>query len=155
MALASVRIAVKFFLPGALGLALLLAGGCATSTIESRRAERMAAYERLSPEEQRLVDMGQIRVGMSADAVYIAWGPPAQVVERQDQQGHVTTWLYHGSYMEENRYWAYRETRAGGQDIFLERYLISDYTPRDYLRAEIRFAGGEVISWATLPRPLN
>ena len=138
-----------------LSAALCLGSGCATSTIESRREERIAAYENLSPEEQRLVDSGQIRIGMSADAVYIAWGAPAQVVERQDQEGHVTTWLYAGSYMEENRYWAYRETRADGPDLYLERYLISDYTPRDYLRAEINFVGGRVASWRTLPRPLS
>ena len=115
----------------------------------------MAAYATLSPEEQQLVDEGQIKIGMTADAVYIAWGPPAQVVESEDQQGRVTTWLYHGSWMEENRYWAYRETRAGGTDIYLERYLISDYTPRDYLRAQIQFVDGRVASWRTLPRPLD
>ena len=116
----------------------------------------MAAYSDLSPEEQQLVDQGQIKVGMSADAVYIAWGPPAQVIEAENPQGRVTTWLYHGSWMQENRYWAYRETRAGpGPDIFLERYLISDYTPRDYLRAQIQFVDGRVHSWQTLPRPLD
>lgn len=143
---------VKLCWPAALLLFLL---GCATSTIESRRSEKLSAYSNLSPEVQKLVDQGQIKVGMSADAVYIAWGPPAQVIEAEDQQGRVTTWLYHGSWMQENRYWAYRETRAGGTDLYLERYLISDYTPRDYLRAQIQFLDGRVHSWQTLPRPLD
>ena len=138
-----------------LSLCILLAGGCASSTIESRRSEKLAAYSSFSQEEQHLVDAGQIKVGMSADAVYIAWGPPAQVLESEDPSGKVTTWLYHGSWMEENRYWAYRETRAGGDDLYLERYLISDYTPRDYLRAQIQFVDGRVASWRTLPRPLD
>lgn len=148
----NVRNRVKLFGPAAL---IFLLVGCATSTIESRRAEKMAVYSNLAAEEQKLVDEGQIKVGMSADAVYIAWGPPAQVIEAEDQQGRVTTWLYHGSWMEENRYWAYRETRAGGTDLYLERYLISDYTPRDYLRAQIQFVNGRVHSWQTLPRPLD
>ena len=135
---------------------LLLFGGCASSTIESRRSEKLAVYSNLAPEEQRLVDQGQIKVGMTTDAVYIAWGPPAQVVESEDQQqGRITTWLYHGSWMQENRYWAYRETGAPGADLYLERYLISDYTPRDYLRAQIHFVDGQVASWRTLPRPLD
>ena len=133
----------------------LLLSGCATSTIESRRSEKLSAYSNLSQEEQHLVDEGQIKIGMSTDAVYIAWGPPAQVLESEDEQGRLTTWLYHGSWMQEDRYWAYRETRAGGDDLFLERYLISDYTPRDYLRAQIQFVDGRVASWRTLPRPLD
>ena len=94
-----------------------------------------------------------IKVGMSADAVYIAWGQPAQVLESEDQQGHITTWQYYGTWMQENRYWAYRESGRGRGDLYLERYLITDYDPRDYLRAEIHFKDGKVISWRTLPRP--
>jgi outer membrane protein assembly factor BamE (lipoprotein component of BamABCDE complex) len=134
--------------------ALLGAAGCASrSTIQTRRTERLGAYEALSPEDKALVDAGQIKTGMSADAVYIAWGPPAQVLESEDQNGHVTTWQYTGSWMQESRYWAYRETRRGGRDLFLERYLVSDYQPRDYVRAEINFKDGKVVSWRTLPRP--
>lgn len=136
------------------GLLVIVAfTGCATSTIESRRTEKLSAYSSLSPEEQRLVDAGQIKMGMSSDAVYIAWGPPAEVLEREDQTGRYSVWQYHGTWMQETRYWAYRETTAGGNDLYLERYLTTDYYPRDYLRAQITFKDGEVISWQTLPRP--
>ena len=128
---------------------------CSTSTIETRRTEKPAAYNALSPEEKQLVDEGQIKVGMSADAVYIAWGQPAEVLEAEDASGHVTTWRYYGSWMQESRYWAYRETRRGGTDLYLERYLVSDYQPRDYVRAEINFKDGKVLSWRTLPRPAS
>ena len=134
-------------------LGLLVA--CSTSTIETRRTEKPAAYNALSPEEKQLVDQGQIKVGMSADAVYIAWGQPAEVLEAEDASGHITTWRYYGSWLQESRYWAYRETRRGGADLYLERYLVSDYQPRDYVRAEISFKEGKVLSWRTLPRPTS
>lgn len=136
------------------GLAVAAAIGCAApSTIESRRGEKSAAYENLPPDQKALVDAGQIKTGMSADAVYIAWGPPAEVLESEDPQGHITSWRYYGSWMQESRYWAYRETRRGGDDLYLERYLVSDYQPRDYVRAEINFKDGKVLSWRTLPKP--
>jgi hypothetical protein len=132
---------------------VLFLAGCATSTIESRRAEKISAYHNLAPEEKQLVDQGQIKVGMSSDAVYIAWGPPSETLESEDAGGHITTWRYYGSWMQESRYWAYRETRRGHSDIYLERYLVSDYQPRDYVQSEILFKEGRVISWRTLPRP--
>ena len=134
--------------------ALILCGCSTPSSIESRRTEKLTAYSALAPEEQALVDQGQIKVGMSADAVYIAWGQPAEVLESEDpQRGRITTWQYHGSWMQESRYWAYRETSRGGNDLYLERYLVSDYQPRDYVRAEINFQNGRVLNWRTLPRP--
>jgi hypothetical protein len=134
-------------------LAGLLLAGCATSTIESRRSEKISAYHNLAPDERQLVDSGQIRIGMSSDAVYIAWGPPSEVLESEDANGRVTTWRYYGSWMQESRYWAYRETRRGHNDLYLERYLVSDYQPRDYVRAEINLVDGRVANWRTLPRP--
>ncbi len=91
---------------------------------------------------------------MPADAVYIAWGAPSEALESEDaQNGRVTTWRYYGSWMQETRYWAYREVSRGGPDLALERYLMSDYNPRDYVRAEILIKDGAVLSWRTLPRP--
>jgi hypothetical protein len=141
-----------------LGVSLFLAVfvvGCATpSTIETRRTEKLSAYQTLAPEEQQLVDQGQIKMGMTSDGVYIAWGQPSEILQSEDpQQGRITTWRYYGSWMQESRYWAYRETSRGGNDLYLERYLVSDYQPRDYVRAEINFRDGRVLSWRTLPRP--
>jgi len=138
-------------------LILLLAGlfiaGCATSkTPEQRRTERPDAYDALPPEQRTLVDNGQIKVGMNMDAVYIAWGKPAQVLKSENERGLVTTWLYEGGWMQENRYWAYRQMGTG-PDLFLERYLINDYQPRTYVRAQLRFVDGVLKEWQTLPRP--
>ena len=131
---------VKYALPFLLTGLLLM--GCASSTIETRRTERSASYAALTPEVRALVDQGQIRRGMTQDAVYIAWGKPGQILQQEDQRGHVTVWLYHGGWMEENRYW----TRYS-------RYPVTDYEPRTYVSAEITFMNGVVESWRTLPRP--
>lgn len=138
------------------GLVLLLAlavTGCQTSTVESRRGERAGAYAALPAETKALVDQGQIRVGMNEDAVYIAWGSPSQVLHSQTQANLITTWLYHGAWMEETRYWAYREIYRDNV-MYLERYLQSDYNPRSYVSAEITFENGKVKSWRTLARPV-
>ena len=144
-----------FIVKAPLFILILLLAGCATkSTIETRRAERLNAYDALPADQKAMVDAGQIRVGMSSDAVYIAWGKPNEILESEDpQQGHLVFWRYYGSTLQENRYWAYREVshRRGG--VFLERYLTSDYTPRDYVRSEIVLKEGKVISWRTLPKP--
>jgi hypothetical protein len=134
-------------------MAAVVLTGCATSTIASRRQERVAAYASLTPEQRRMVDQGQIRAGMPQDAVYIAWGPPSEILESESgDRGHEVTWIYHGQWMEETRYWTYREITQDGAP-FLERHLESDYMARHYIRAEISFSGGVVTRWRTLPRP--
>ncbi|PYM16250.1 MAG: hypothetical protein DME18_01935 [Verrucomicrobia bacterium] len=134
-------------------LGCLLLAGCASSTIESRKKERAAAYAALPQQERELADKGQIQTDMSQDAVYIAWGPPAQILQNQSgNNGVQTVWLYEGTTMQETRYWTFREVPYRGH-IFLERYLDRDYDPRAYVSAEIVFVGGKVASWRTLPRP--
>ena len=136
------------------GLVLALGtAGCKTSSIESRRTEKSAAYAQMSAELRLLVDQGQIKIGMSADAVYISWGKPSEILESEDQTGRKTVWRYYGTWMQETRYWAYREVNRGSPDLALERYLISDYNPRDYVQSEIVLVDGKVASWRTLPRP--
>lgn len=131
---------------------LLLAGCASKPSPAQRRTERAAAYAALPPETRALVDQGQIRVGMSTDAVYIAWGDPAEILHREDARGMVTTWLYEGGWMEETRCWSYRQVGSGG-DLALERYLTSDYQPRTYIRAQLSFVNGLLKEWSTRPMP--
>ena len=142
----SVKFALWLLVP------LLFLAGCKTSTIESRVQERRTAYAVLPPALRADVDAGRIRVGMNADAVYMAWGKPAQILESGTDQGQVTTWLYEGGWMQEQRYWAYR-TVGTGRDAWAERYLARDYYPRAYISAEVNFVNGTVKQWRTLPRP--
>ena len=116
--------------------------GCATrSTIATRKQERLAAYNALPPEQKEAADRGQLKIGMSEDAVYIAMGAPDQILHSESAAGSTTTWVYMGQWMEETRYW----TRRG----FVNR----DYNSRSYVSAEIIFQNGKVASWQTLPRP--
>lgn len=133
-----------------------LAQGCSTTPpIEKRRAERIGVFERLSSEDQTMVKEGRIRVGMDLDAAYIAWGRPDEILESEDAGGRTVTWRFKGVWMEESRYWAYRETARDKGDLYQERYLATDFNPRDYVRAEIVFKEGKVASWRTLPIPLK
>ena len=80
--------------------AALLVGGCASSSIEKRREERIQTYSSLAPEDKAMVDLGQIKVGMTMDAVYIAWGKPSQILLGETSDGQQTTWIYHGTHVE-------------------------------------------------------
>ena len=127
--------------------------GCASSTIEKRRAERITAYETLSPEYQQLVNAGEIKTGMPKDAVYIAWGKPDDITYSEDSHGKLETWLYYGRYMKEYRYWNYRAINRGDGEEYLVRHLESDYNPESFLKAELIFLRGKLISWRTYPTP--
>jgi hypothetical protein len=136
----------------ALLLPLVLAGCATKPTVESRRAERAAAYGELSPEHRELVDAGQIKVGMNEDAVFIAWGRPAQVLQSEDGSGRVTTWLYQDTTTDEFVGWRYVEV-AGPNGSHLTRRLDRDFSVREYVSAELVFRDGRLQSWRTLPRP--
>ena len=135
-----------------LGLLFLIA--CKTPTVESRKQERLAAYNAFPDDQKQMVDKAQIKIGMNEDAVYIAWGQPSQILQSETaESGHTTIWIYHGTTMEETRFWTYREVARDGT-TFLERYVDRDYFPREFINAEIFFQNGKVIRWQTLPRPL-
>src|SRR5687767_11302134 len=87
--------------PALLVVLVALVTGCATSTVETRKQERYSAYSNLPVEERSLIDQGKIQIGMPMDAVYIAWGKPAQVLEQQTPTGAIVTWLYHGTHLQE------------------------------------------------------
>ncbi|MEI7730623.1 MAG: hypothetical protein WCO56_13695 [Verrucomicrobiota bacterium] len=135
------------------GWLVVLAGCADKSTIETRKHERWMAYSGLPQEQRELVDQGKIRMGMTMDAVFIAWGKPSEETEAESAEGHTVTWRYHSGYGEETRYWTFREVTHDGKS-HMERYLDTDYTPRSYVRSEIVFLKNKVIRWQTLPRPL-
>lgn len=139
-------------------LALVLAG-CATQAntdprrIARRKAERAAAFAALPPDQQGLVEQGQIRVGMNTDAVYIAWGQPAQVLQSGDASGETTTWLYEGTTTDDYLSWNYREVVRKDGTAYLDRFLDRDINLRTYISAELTFRGGALASWKMLPKP--
>ncbi len=121
--------------------------------IAKRRTERLAAYNALPDDHRAQVDSGQIKVGMNEDAVYIAWGAPAQVLRSGDASGERTTWLFHNSTTDEYLFWRYREVPRKDGTVFLERFLDRDYNYRDYVSAELVFSGGRLQIWRMLPKP--
>ena len=134
------------------GLALC---GCATHNLESRRAERRAAYDALPPESKTAVDQGQIKIGMSTDAVYIAWGAPSQILTGESERGATTTWIYTGTALRERRYWAYRHGYYGrrGYRYYEGPSMEFDYVPQHYARAEVVFENSLVKSWRNVTPP--
>lgn len=133
---------MRYFWPvPAFLIAIIVLTSCAsTNTIPARKQERSAAYAGLPPDMKSMVDQGQIKIGMPMDAVYIAWGAPAQVLQSENPTGAATTWLYNGGWIEETRFWA-------------RRHLETYYQPRTYVRAEVVFVNGVVQEWRTLPQP--
>jgi hypothetical protein len=80
----------------ALLLGLAAVGLCLTSceTTENRISEHQDMFNSLSSRDQALVRQGQIRSGMSTNAVWLAWGSPEQKTVGE-MRGHPTeTWIY-------------------------------------------------------------
>ncbi len=129
----------------------------ATSTspkaIAKRRLEKAVTFEALPTEFQEAVNQGHIRVGMNYDAVYIAWGKPAQILQGGDASGEHTTWLYHGTATDSFHTWRYREYPRKDGTTFLDRTLDTDYAFRDYVSAELSFQNGLLQRWKMLPKP--
>ena len=125
-------------------LVMLFWTGCATSsTIQSREQERAAAYAAFSPETRRLVNQSRISVGMTTNAVYIAWGPPDEAIEGTDQHGAVTIWEYFAVVWEENEYSA---------DV-PDPNLAYDFQSQTYVCAMVVFRDGLVRRWDMLHSP--
>jgi hypothetical protein len=76
---------------GLLASAIILTG---CSTTESRISEHPEIFNRLSPRDQELVKQGQIRVGMTKDAVWLAWGAPDQKAVGAMRGRQTETWIY-------------------------------------------------------------
>ena len=82
------RIASTFAVAGA----VLLLTSCGTTG--QRISQHPEIYQRLSPQDQASVSQGQIRLGMTMDAVWLAWGIPEQKIPGYER-GHPTeTWVY-------------------------------------------------------------
>ncbi|HEU4771061.1 MAG TPA: hypothetical protein VFS68_02790 [Candidatus Udaeobacter sp.] len=72
--------------------AALILVGCATT--ESRISQNPEMYQHLSARDQALVNQGQIRKGMTMDAVWLAWGTPDQKIPDNMGDRPTETWLY-------------------------------------------------------------
>jgi len=64
------------------------------STTETRISGHPEIYQSLSPSDQALVSQGQIRTGMSPNAVWLAWGSPDQKIAGNMRGRSTETWIY-------------------------------------------------------------
>ena len=66
--------------------------GCATTG--ARISNNPQMYQRLAATDQGLVSQGQIRPGMTMDAVWLAWGTPDQKIPGYARGRPTETWVY-------------------------------------------------------------
>ena len=64
------------------------------STPQTRISEHQDLYQSLSSRDQALVTQGQIRIGMSRTAVWLAWGSPDRKIVGNMGGGPTETWVY-------------------------------------------------------------
>ena len=90
--------------------------GC--STPATRIRANPEAFARLTPQQQALVQAGQIALGFDMDAVKLAVGDPDRVAVRTDADGETVIWryvtyefggrpLYTGYYHTSRRWWGW------------------------------------------------
>jgi hypothetical protein len=70
----------------------IIFSGCATPG--GRISQHQEMYQSLSPRDQALVSQGQIRQGMTTDAVWLAWGTPDQKIPNNMDGRATETWVY-------------------------------------------------------------
>lgn len=95
-----------------LGCLGALLAGCASSTIESRIAERAQAFQALAPEVQQAVREGAIAAGFTPDMVYMALGEPS---ERSPGPDGAEVWTYRNFFFSDQLAEAQRAARAASR----------------------------------------
>jgi len=63
-------------------------------TTENRISKHPEIYQRLSANDQTMVSRGQIRPGMSQNAVWLAWGSPERKITGNMRGRPTETWIY-------------------------------------------------------------
>jgi hypothetical protein len=121
--------------------AALLFASCGTTG--QRISQHPEIYQRLSPQDQGLVSQGQIRRGMTMDAVWLAWGTPDE--KRPGGRGPSTeTWFY----------WRYATPPSYGMPYYYGPFDWSYIPPRfPYLSKGVTFAKGRVVYFRHLRPP--
>jgi hypothetical protein len=85
----------RFFVRAStLGLATAAIVLTSCSTPETRISDHPDLYQSLSHRDQALATQGQIRIGMSRTAVWLAWGSPDRKIVGNMGGGPTETWVY-------------------------------------------------------------
>jgi len=85
----------RFFLrASSLAVAIGTLALTSCSTPETRISDHPDLYQSLSRRDQALVTQGQIRIGMSRTAVWLAWGTTDRKIVGNMGGGPTETWIY-------------------------------------------------------------
>src|SRR5215468_2806192 len=119
--------------------ALVLVSCASTQT---RISQNPQMYQRLSARDQALVSQGQIRRGMTMDAVWLAWGTPDQKVPGPMRDSE--TWVY----------LRYDTPPSYGGPYYYGPFDWSYIPPKfPYPSKGVTFANGRVVFFRHLPSP--
>ena len=101
-------------------------------------------YQSLTPRDQALVSQGQIRTGMTMDAVWLAWGTPEQKIPG-NMRGRLTeTWVY----------LRYNSPPSYGGPYYYGPFDWSYIPPKfPYPSKGVTFSNGRVVFFRHLPSP--
>ena len=114
------------------------------STPETRISDHPDLYQSLSHRDQTLVNQGQIRIGMSRTAVWLAWGSPDQKIVGNMGGGTTETWVYvcYTTYYPPYGPWGYFG------DPLYDPFYFSFFPPSiPYPSKLVTFAHGRVVSY--------
>src|SRR6266481_7837071 len=144
----------RFFLrTSTLGLATSLFILTSCSTPQTRISEHSDLYQTLSQRDQALVSQGQIRIGMSRTAVWLAWGSADRKIVGNMGGGSTATWLYiyYATYYPPQAPWG---PWAFFGDPFYDPFYYSYIPPSiPYPYRTVTFANGRVVSFQSLVGP--
>jgi len=120
----------------------LIFTGCATT--EARISQHPDMYQRLSARDQALVSQGQIRPGMTMDAVWLAWGTPDQKIPGNARGRSTETWVY----------LRYETPPSYGGPYYYGPFDWSYIPPKFvYPSKGVTFSNGRVVFFRHLPSP--
>jgi hypothetical protein len=135
------------FLPAS---ALAVAAGAlfltSCSTPQTRISEHPDLYQSISHKEQALVNQGQIRIGMSRPAVWLAWGSPDRRIIGNMRGGTTETWVY--TYYASYPYYPYEPLDEYFGAPLYDPFCYSWFPPSiPYPGKLVTFAHGKAVSF--------
>jgi len=139
---------MKTFRLWCLAGALLFLAACAAPS-EKRIAAHPEVFGSLNDADKVLVRQGEVRRGMSKEAVRLAWGDPDHETTEHVGGASCDRWVYTG-YLPVEGYHV-RSSRAGeGQDTTFVPPVMADRSLGNYAPGTVRdasFKDGSLIAW--------
>lgn len=132
-----------------IALSSVFFASCGSSTPQARIEKDPARYGKLTAKDKAMVDAGEIRSGMSQDAVYLAWGRPNSVAKGGAGSSTTERWIYTG----QTPVWSNQFDvgygggygRCGGYGPFYSYGPTIAYVP--YTAGVVHFTNGRVSKW--------